>query len=50
MALDHGPPRATLRNQDARDPAAAKKQILDAFAESDPPRTISRLPGTQAES
>ena len=25
--------RATLRNQDARDPAAAKKQILDAFAE-----------------
>lgn len=24
--------RATLRNQDARDPAASKKQILDAFA------------------
>lgn len=25
--------RATLRNRDARDPAAAKKQVIDAFAE-----------------
>lgn len=25
--------RLTLRNQDSRDPAGAKKQVLDAFAE-----------------